>query len=182
MADDDASDADVPRFLFATCQLGAEGALKAEVARRCDFRLAYSRPGFLTFKLPPDARAGRRLRPRGGLCTHLGLFDRQDRVRFARRTCNAILVALARSNLRSTARLAARSFAGRFSRLRAAHHFGSAGSGRGDLGGMRRYRRCSAADRTRGTARDGLRPRRAGGVVDRVASGGRRHIDRSGAA
>ncbi len=35
----------------------AEPALKAEVARRWpDFRFAYSRPGFLTFKLPPDHR------------------------------------------------------------------------------------------------------------------------------
>ncbi len=41
-------------FLLVTCQVGAEGALKAEVGRRwSDFRLAYSRPGFVTFKLPP---------------------------------------------------------------------------------------------------------------------------------
>ncbi|HEV3022079.1 MAG TPA: SAM-dependent methyltransferase, partial [Pirellulales bacterium] len=40
-------------FLFATCQVGAEGALKAEVARQwADFHFAFSRPGFLTFKLP----------------------------------------------------------------------------------------------------------------------------------
>jgi 23S rRNA (cytidine2498-2'-O)-methyltransferase len=39
--------------LFATCQVGAERALKAEVKRRWPaFRVAYSRPGFLTFKLP----------------------------------------------------------------------------------------------------------------------------------
>lgn len=40
-------------FLFITCQIGAEGAVKAELARQWpDFRFAYSRPGFLTFKLP----------------------------------------------------------------------------------------------------------------------------------
>lgn len=42
-----------PSFLFVTCQLGAEGAVKAELAQRWPaFRFAYSRPGFLTFKLP----------------------------------------------------------------------------------------------------------------------------------
>ena len=41
-------------FLFVTCQVGAEAALKSELARRwADFYFAYSRPGFLTFKLPP---------------------------------------------------------------------------------------------------------------------------------
>jgi 23S rRNA (cytidine2498-2'-O)-methyltransferase len=42
-----------PSFIFTTCQVGAEQALKAEIARRWPrFRFAYSRPGFLTFKLP----------------------------------------------------------------------------------------------------------------------------------
>jgi len=42
-----------PGFLFVTCQVGAEGAVKCELARRWgDFRFAFSRPGFLTFKLP----------------------------------------------------------------------------------------------------------------------------------
>ncbi len=42
-----------PAFLFATCQVGAERALKSEVAREWPpFRLSFSRPGFLTFKLP----------------------------------------------------------------------------------------------------------------------------------
>jgi 23S rRNA (cytidine2498-2'-O)-methyltransferase len=41
------------RFLFVTCQVGAEKAVKGELAQRWpDFRLAYSRPGFLTYKLP----------------------------------------------------------------------------------------------------------------------------------
>lgn len=43
-------------FLFLTCQVGAERAVKRELARKWpDFRFAYSRPGFLTFKLPADA-------------------------------------------------------------------------------------------------------------------------------
>jgi len=46
---------DCPPFLFVTCQVGAEGALKREVKRHWpEFRFAYSRPGFLTFKLPPN--------------------------------------------------------------------------------------------------------------------------------
>jgi 23S rRNA (cytidine2498-2'-O)-methyltransferase len=44
-----------PSFLFTTCQVGAEGALKSEMARReAAFHLAFSRPGFVTFKLPED--------------------------------------------------------------------------------------------------------------------------------
>ncbi|MEX2139611.1 MAG: SAM-dependent methyltransferase [Pirellulales bacterium] len=44
-----------PQFLFVTCQVGAEAAVKHELARDWpDFRFAYSRPGFLTFKLPAD--------------------------------------------------------------------------------------------------------------------------------
>ena len=43
------------RFLFVTCQAGAEKAVKGEVAQRWpEFRFAYSRPGFLTFKLPEE--------------------------------------------------------------------------------------------------------------------------------
>ena len=44
-----------PRFLFLTCQIGAEKAVKGELARRwTDFHFAFSRPGFLTFRLPDD--------------------------------------------------------------------------------------------------------------------------------
>jgi 23S rRNA (cytidine2498-2'-O)-methyltransferase len=44
-------------FLFITCQAGAERAVKGEIARLwSDFRLAYSRPGFLTFKLSENRR------------------------------------------------------------------------------------------------------------------------------
>lgn len=43
-------------FLFATCQAGAERALKDELARACAaLRPAYARPGFVTFKLPAEA-------------------------------------------------------------------------------------------------------------------------------
>jgi len=44
-----------PQFLFVTCQVGAEKAVKGELANQWPaFRLAFSRPGFLTFKLPPN--------------------------------------------------------------------------------------------------------------------------------
>jgi len=46
-------DLESPAFLFVTCQVGAERALKSEMARLGPrFHFAYSRPGFLTFKLP----------------------------------------------------------------------------------------------------------------------------------
>jgi 23S rRNA (cytidine2498-2'-O)-methyltransferase len=42
----------MPGFIFATCQIGAESAHKQEVARDAPhLRFAYSRPGFLTFKV-----------------------------------------------------------------------------------------------------------------------------------
>ncbi|HEV3343444.1 MAG TPA: SAM-dependent methyltransferase [Pirellulales bacterium] len=44
-----------PSFLFVTCQVGAERAVKTELARDWpELRFAYSRPGFLTFKLPAE--------------------------------------------------------------------------------------------------------------------------------
>jgi 23S rRNA (cytidine2498-2'-O)-methyltransferase len=44
-------------FVFAACQVGAESALKDEVARKfADWRVAFSRPGLVTFKLPDDKR------------------------------------------------------------------------------------------------------------------------------
>ncbi len=44
-------------FLMTTCQTAAAPVVKAEVAARWpDFRFAYSRPGFLTFRLPKDHR------------------------------------------------------------------------------------------------------------------------------
>lgn len=45
------------KFLFTICQTGAETALKAEVSRHWpSFRFAFSRPGFVTFKLPDGLR------------------------------------------------------------------------------------------------------------------------------
>jgi 23S rRNA (cytidine2498-2'-O)-methyltransferase len=44
------------QFVFMTCRPGAENALKREVARtEAEWRLAFSRPGFLTFKLPEES-------------------------------------------------------------------------------------------------------------------------------
>lgn len=46
-----------PRFYFATCQLGAEKAVKAEVlTRHPSLRFAFSRPGFITFKESDERR------------------------------------------------------------------------------------------------------------------------------
>jgi 23S rRNA (cytidine2498-2'-O)-methyltransferase len=44
-----------PSFVFFTCQVGAEPALKHELALQWPgLRFAFSRPGFLTFKLPSN--------------------------------------------------------------------------------------------------------------------------------
>jgi 23S rRNA (cytidine2498-2'-O)-methyltransferase len=46
-----------PRFYFATCQFGAEKAVKAEVlTRHPSLRFAFSRPGFITFKESDESR------------------------------------------------------------------------------------------------------------------------------
>jgi len=45
--------------IFCSCQLGAEAALKREVAARAPaLRFGYSRPGFVTFKLPESTTLG----------------------------------------------------------------------------------------------------------------------------
>jgi 23S rRNA (cytidine2498-2'-O)-methyltransferase len=47
----------VTAFLFAACQPGSESALKADVTRRHPtLRFAFSRPGFVTFRVADDAR------------------------------------------------------------------------------------------------------------------------------
>lgn len=47
--------AEWPRFIFTTCQVGAEQALIAEMARCCPgWNPAFRRPGFVTFKAPED--------------------------------------------------------------------------------------------------------------------------------
>jgi 23S rRNA (cytidine2498-2'-O)-methyltransferase len=44
-----------PQFVFVVCQRGFEGAIKTELAASHPaFRPAYARPGFLTFKVPPE--------------------------------------------------------------------------------------------------------------------------------
>jgi len=51
-----------PRFYFATCQVGAEKAVKAEVlAEHPDLRFAFSRPGFVTFKDTGGSASAREL-------------------------------------------------------------------------------------------------------------------------
>src|SRR5262245_26257693 len=48
---------DAPSFVFVTCQIGAEPALKQEVVREWPgLRFAFSRPGFLTFKIAPGKK------------------------------------------------------------------------------------------------------------------------------
>lgn len=43
------------KFLFLCCQLGAENVCKQQIAARWpNFRFSYSRPGFLTYKVPAD--------------------------------------------------------------------------------------------------------------------------------
>src|SRR6188768_3910226 len=45
------------RFLFTAIQAGAERALKNEIAREHpELRFAFSRPGFVTFRLPDEPR------------------------------------------------------------------------------------------------------------------------------
>ena len=54
-----------PHFLFVTCQVGAEPALKSEFGRLWpSFQFAYSRPGFITFKLPEGHLLGDDFDPR----------------------------------------------------------------------------------------------------------------------
>ena len=48
----------MPRFVFAACQPGSELALKRDVARRHPtLRFAFSRPSFVTFRLPDGENA-----------------------------------------------------------------------------------------------------------------------------
>ncbi len=43
------------KFVFAVCQIGFEAALKHEVGRKHpDLRFAFSRPGFVTFRMPDE--------------------------------------------------------------------------------------------------------------------------------
>ena len=45
------------KFLFVICQVGAESALKGEMSSAWpELRFAFSRPGFVTFKLPASLK------------------------------------------------------------------------------------------------------------------------------
>ena len=45
------------KFIYATCQAGAEAALRKEIpANHPELKLAFSRPGFVTFKVDPENR------------------------------------------------------------------------------------------------------------------------------
>jgi 23S rRNA (cytidine2498-2'-O)-methyltransferase len=46
-----------PRFYFSTCQVGAEKAVKAEIAKYYpELKFSFSRPGFITFKEDDDSK------------------------------------------------------------------------------------------------------------------------------
>jgi 23S rRNA (cytidine2498-2'-O)-methyltransferase len=45
------------QFIYVTCQVGSEALCKAELAAACpDWKFSFSKRGFLTFKLPDDAK------------------------------------------------------------------------------------------------------------------------------
>jgi 23S rRNA (cytidine2498-2'-O)-methyltransferase len=82
-----------PEFIFLTCQAGAGDALKQEIARLWpDLRLAFSRPGFLTFKLPAEHALHKQLELRsvfarcGGYA--LGRVQGTDRAQMAAEVWN----------------------------------------------------------------------------------------------
>lgn len=55
-------DSPTAAFVFAVCQVGAEGALKAEVLRtHPDWKFAFGRPGFVTWKTPESVSVNLRL-------------------------------------------------------------------------------------------------------------------------
>lgn len=65
---------DKSRFVFTTCQVGAEGALKRELSLTHPYlRLAFSRQGFLTFKVPDDRNLSAKLDLRSTFARACGL-------------------------------------------------------------------------------------------------------------
>ena len=96
-----------PQFLFVTCQVGAERAVKGEIARRWDaFRFAFSRPGFLTFKLAGGPEAGDRLLSGFGFCPLIRTLAGKDGGGKQRGTCPAGLGNLCRATGEQDSRLA----------------------------------------------------------------------------
>lgn len=66
-----------PRFYFATCQTGAEKAVKAEVlAEHPALRFAFSRPGFVTFKEDPALSSAEPVPAFAPLTLHSPVFTR----------------------------------------------------------------------------------------------------------
>ncbi|QDU90050.1 putative 23S rRNA ribose 2'-O-ribose methyltransferase [Pirellulimonas nuda] len=66
------------QFVFCTCQPGAEGALKREVAHRAsEWRFAYSQSGLVTFKLPEPTTIEAFAAPRLVFARTLGLSAAQ---------------------------------------------------------------------------------------------------------
>lgn len=50
------------QFLFVVCQVGSEATVKNEVARKHpSFRFSFSRPGFVTFRIPDEVARDRKL-------------------------------------------------------------------------------------------------------------------------
>lgn len=83
------------KFLFVVCQVGAESALKGEMARAWPaFHFAFSRPGFVTFKLPvglklaDDFELGLILGRAAGFC--LGKVSADDAESAARRVSELV--------------------------------------------------------------------------------------------
>ena len=69
-SDDSAPEA---KFVFVICQHGAEGAAKQEImASHQDLKLAFSRPGFITFKVEPDSKLPEKLNLRSTLARTYG--------------------------------------------------------------------------------------------------------------
>ncbi len=67
------TDNSTERFIFVVCQHGAEGAAKQEImdAHR-DLRLAFSRPGFITFKVESDTTLPEKMTLRSTLARTYG--------------------------------------------------------------------------------------------------------------
>src|SRR5882724_9885224 len=66
-------------FVFVSCQPGAEPALKDELAREHpEFRFAFSRPGFVTFKSPNDLKPDFELRSVFARAYGLSLGDSRE--------------------------------------------------------------------------------------------------------
>lgn len=74
-APDEPSTVSRPSFLMMTCQVGAEQVLKNEILSRYpEFRFSYSRPGFLTWKVPESVVAKPQINIDSVLARYCGIF------------------------------------------------------------------------------------------------------------